>query len=280
MTKIKEIFNLFLGLTISSLSFNLFLSPYHLAAGGVSGIALFAHKIFNLNESLFIFLTNTFLLLISFIFLGKEKIRKSFLGSIFLPIMIYLTSFITKYINLSGLEMILIAVLAGVTSGTGTGLIFKSGYTSGGTDIINQITEKYFHISIGTSIIIVDGFITLCGAFVFGFNAMIYSFITLILLSIFSNKMLLGINSNKTLYIYSEKYEDIKKYLHEILKYDSTDLKIKGGYTKKAGKIILTVINTKDYYKVKLALKSIDPKVFITVVNSYQQVNANVTIRN
>lgn len=280
MTKIKEITYLIIGLIITSLSFNLFLSPYHIAAGGVSGLALFAHKLFNINESAFIFIVNILLLIISFIFLGKEKTAKSILGSILMPIFIYLTSFLTKYVDFFGLEMIVISVLSGIISGIGIGLTFKSGYTSGGTDIVNQITEKYFHISIGTSIVLVDGFITLCGAFVFGVNAMIYSYITLVLISVFSNKMLLGINSNKTLYIYSSESDEIKKYLHEELKYDSTDFIVKGGYTNKKRKLILTVINTKDYYKIKIALKLIDPKVFIIVVNSYQQVNANVTIRN
>ncbi len=280
MAKYKEYLYLIIGLLIASLSFNLFLSPFHLAAGGVSGLALFFNTLFNINESLFIFIVNLFLLLLSYIFLGKDQTRKSFLGSLLFPLMISLTSGITNYLNFADLEMIVIAIIGGIMSGIGYGLIFKSGFTSGGTDILNQIMEKYLHISIGTSIIIVDGLITLAGIFIFGLNTMIYALITLILISIYNNKMLLGINSNKTLYIYSEKYFEITKYLHEELKYDSTDFNVQGGYTNKNQKLILTVIPAKDYYKIKLALKLIDPKIFIIVVNSYQQVNANATIRN
>ncbi len=280
MKKIREYDYLILGLILASVSFNLFLAPYNLAAGGIAGISLFAHKLFNIDESTFIFLGNIFLLVLSYLLLGQEKTKRSLLGSLLYPLFISLTSFITTWISFDNLETVVIAILAGILSGIGSGLIFKGGFTSGGTDILNQIMEKYMHISIGTSIILVDGTITLLSGFIFGFNNMVYAIITLIILSIFNNKILLGINNHKSIYIFSNKYPDIKKYLHQELKYDSTDFDIQGGFTNKKGKAIFTVVNAKDYYKLKLALKIIDPKVFIIATNSYQQVNANIQIRS
>lgn len=280
MKKIKEYDYLILGLILSAVSFNLFLSPYNLAAGGITGLSLFAHKFFNIDESTFIFIGNIFLLGLSFIFLGKEKTNKTILGSLLFPLFISLTSYVRDLVDFTGLETIVIAVLAGIMSGIGSGLIFKGGFTSGGTDILNQIMEKYLHISIGSSIIIVDGTITFLSGFIFGFNNMVYAIITLIILSAFNNKVLLGINNHKSLYIFSTKYQEIKKYLHKELKYDSTDFDVLGGFSNQKGKVILTVINARDYYKLKLALKVIDPQVFIIATTSYQQVNANVSIRN
>lgn len=279
----KQVINysiLAFGLFLAAFAFNLFLAPYNLVAGGVSGLALIMHKIFSINESLFIMVSNLLLLGVSFLFLGKETTKNTIVGSILFPIFVSITNIIIPFINIHEIELIVIAVLGGFLSGIGYGIIFKSGYTSGGTDILNQIMEKYFHIPISSSIMIVDGIITLCGGFLFGFPTMIYSLISLILISIFSHKTIIGEGKSKTLYITSSKIEEIKYYLHSELKIDSTDFDIVGGYSKEPQKMIMTVIKTRDYYRIKETIKVIDQNAFITATDAYQLVNENVTIRN
>lgn len=278
MKKIKEYGYLFGGLFLVAFSFNLFLAPYNLAAGGVSGLSLIIHKIFSIDESIFMLVVNIILLIFSYILLGFDKTKKTILGSLFFPIFVSITSKISGLINLD-IEMIVIAVLGGFLSGIGYGIIFKSGYTSGGTDIINQIMEKYLHMPMSKSIILVDGIITLLCGFVFGFSTMIYAFISLFLISTFSNKKIIGENSSKTIYIYSQKYQEIKKYLHEELKIDSTDLDCIGGYKKQKGKLVLSVIDNKNYYHLKEVIKTIDQEAFIVVTNSYHLMNANNLIK-
>lgn len=279
MKKVVNYLNLLLGLFLAAFSFNLFLSPNNLAAGGVSGLSLIFNKIFHIDESLFMLIVNIVLLIISYLLLGKNQTRKTILGSLLFPIFVSITAKITIHINLDGLETIVIAVLGGVLSGTGYGIIFKTGFTSGGTDIINQIMEKYMHIPISASIVIVDGLITILSGFVFGMTSVIYAFIALILISIFSNKMIIGKDDSKTLYISSKKYWEIKEYLHEEIKIDSTDFDCFGGYKNKKDKIILTVIDTRNYYRIKEAIKMIDPNAFVVATNSYNIVNANISIR-
>lgn len=280
MQKIKKYLTLLLGLTIAAFSFNLFLAPFNLVAGGVSGLALVVHKTIHLNESLFIMIANSLLLGISFLFLGKEKTKNTIVGSLMFPILINLTSYLTAYLDITDLELIVIAFLGGILSGFGYGLVFKSGFTSGGTDILNQIMEKYMHIPMSQSIIFVDGLITICGGIVFGIPTMIYSLISLILISIFSHKTIIGEGKSKTLYITSSKYKEIKYYLHNELKIDSTDFDIVGGYSNSSHKMIMTVINTKDYYRIRSSIKVIDKDAFITTTDAYQLINENVTIRN
>ncbi len=280
MNKIKKYCILCFGLFLAAYSFNLFLAPFNLVAGGVSGLALVIHKMFNLNESMLIMSINLFLLGISFIFLGKEKTKNTVLGSLLFPLFISFTSVITKKVNIEELELIVISVLGGLTSGIGYGIVFKSGYTSGGTDILNQIMEKYMLVPVSKSIIIVDGFITLCGGFVFGMPILIYSLISLILVSIFSHKTIIGKGKSKTLYITSSKYNEIKYYLHKELQIDSTDFDIVGGYSKASQKMIMTLVTTKDYYRIKEAIETIDENAFITSTDAYQLMNENVSIRN
>ncbi len=280
MKKIVNYINLIFGLFLVACAFNLFLSPNNLAAGGISGLSLIINKLFGLNESIFMFIANVILLIISYVFLGKKVTRNTVLGSLLFPLLINLTSKIPLMIKIENLELIIISVLGGVLSGIGYGIIFKSGFTSGGTDIINQIMEKYLHMPMSKSIIIIDGIITILGYFTFGLSTMIYSIISLILISTFSNKQILGKGHSKTLYIYSKKYQEIKEYLHEELKIDSTDLDCISGYKNKKSNIILSVIDTKYYYRIKTSIQLIDPLAFMTVTDSYHLMNANISIRN
>lgn len=280
MKKRNAYINLIFGIFLAAFSFNLFLAPLKFVTGGVSGLALIVKSKISINESLFIAIVNFILLIVSYFFLEKEKTKNTILGSILFPIFIFLTSFISSYIDISGLEKIVIAVLGGILSGIGYGFVFKSGFTSGGTDILNQIMEKYMHIPIAKSILLIDGAITLLGGFFIGLSTLVYSIISLLCLSIFSNKTIIGVGDSKILYIYSTKFAEIKKYLHEDLKIDSTDFDCIGGYSNKKGKVILTVIHTKDYYRIKESIKCIDKNAFLTVTEAYQLVNENVTIRS
>ncbi len=279
MKKIENYLYLILGLFLATISFNLFLAPYNLVSGGVSGPSLIIHKLIHMNESVFILITNSLLLLLSFLLLGKEMTRKTILGSLLFPVFITLTKILNSFIPTNDLDLIIIAVLGGIISGTGYGLIFKSGFTSGGTDILNQIIENYFHIPISTSILFVDGIITVLGGLIFGIPTMVYALIALVFISLFSNKKIIGIGESKALYIYTTKKEEIKKYLHQELKVDSTDFLSTGGYTNQVSQVIMTVIKTKDYYKTKEIITSIDKNAFLVVTDAYELVNENLQIQ-
>jgi len=275
-TKIKQYCYLVIGLLLVALAFNLFLSPYNLAAGGVSGLAIIIHKVLGINESVFIFITNLFLIIISLRFLGLEKTKNTILGSFLFPIFTAFTENISNYIVLD-IDPLLVAILGGVVSGFGYGLIFQNNFTTGGTDILNQIAEKYLKIPMSKSMMFIDGTIVLAGFFIFGINN-IYALITLYLISDLSNKTQLNINKNKVLYITSTKIKEIKDYLIKS-GYDITFLDYTGGYTKKKGKIIMVSIPEKDYFKIKEAILIMDEKAFIIVTKAYELENANVTLR-
>ena len=89
--------------------------------------------------------------------------------------------------------------------GFGAGLVFKAGFTTGGTDIINQIISKYFKTSLGKSMIFSDGLIVLCSGLFFGINSMLYSIIILYIISLMSDRVVLGTSDNKILFEYGHK---------------------------------------------------------------------------
>lgn len=275
MQKIKKYTIVILGLLLIAISYNLFFVSYELDTGGISGLAIVIKKLFQINESLFIMICNIFLIILSYIFLGKDLTKNTLLGSLLLPLMIRVTENTNKWIIIKDLDPILIAIIGGTLSGIGYGLIFKNNFTSGGTDILNQIAEKNLKIPISKSMIYIDGAIVLFGGIVLGIEKMIYSIIALLLISNLSNKTMLNINKNKVFYIQTTKYKSVTSYLTEDLKYDITIFDTLGGFTLKSQKLILCSIKSSDYYKVKTGLELIDPKIFITITENYELLNEN-----
>ena len=199
---LKKYFSVIVGLLLMALSFNFFQAPFNLASGGVTGLSIIVKDFLPINEGLFIFIVNQSLIILSFLVLGKKKTLNTILGSILLPVFISLTAFLNDFISFGDLDYILIAIIGGVIIGVGLGLIYKNDFTSGGTDILNQIFEVKYKVPINKSIIIIDGFIVLLSFIVYGIPTMVYSFIMLVTLSVVSNKTILELDQNKVLYIY------------------------------------------------------------------------------
>lgn len=275
--RIKNYVIVLLGVLIVAITYDLFLSPYQIVAGGVGGLAIIVRKLIGMEESTFIFLANIVLVIISYIFLGKEKTKNTVMGALLLPIFIKLFSNISSFLTFE-IDPMVVAILGGALSGFGYGLVFGQNFTTGGTDILNQLAEKYFKIPMAKSILYIDGFIVLCSFLVFGFTSMMYALIALFLISTISNQTQLGINRNRVFYITSKKLKEIKEFLTEN-SYDVTIVDSVGGYSKKKAKLLICGVHSKDYYRIKEGIEIIDPNAFIVVANAYEELNANVKIR-
>ena len=228
----KRLISFLLGSLILSISYNLFLAPNKLVAGGVSGIAIILNSLFKIDHFIVILSLNISLLILSYFLLGKEKTRASILGSLVFPFFVKLTSDIGQIIDIDTSQLLISAVFGGVLYGLGIGMIFKAGYTSGGTDILNQILNKYFKLSIGKSMLYTDGTITLSSALVFGTNKMMYAIIVLYIVSIMSDRVILGISDSKAFYIVTDEEKAIKDYILKYLNHGVTVFNAKGGYAK------------------------------------------------
>ena len=235
-TRIKRYITVILGTLLVAIAFNIFLSPFNLASNGVSGLAIIVNRLTGINEGVFVLAVNVFLLGISYNLLGKKKTKHSLIGSLLLPIFISLTAPISDFIILKDLDMLIVAILGGIISGLGYGLIYKHDYTTGGTDILNQLMEKYYKVPMNKAILYIDGMVVLLGGIVFGINSMLYSMIVLYLISELSNRTMLKINQNQILLVDSKKIEQIKEYITNEYHYDSSILNSVGGYTKKKKK--------------------------------------------
>lgn len=278
--KLKQYFEVVLGLFLSAVSFNLFLVPYDFVPGGVGGLAIIFKRVVGFDETLFILTINFFLIIISFYYLGKEQTKNTILGTILFPLFVSITKDITNWIEITNVDYLLIAMIGGIINGFAVGLVFKNGFTTGGTDILNQIMEKYLKIPISTSFFYIDGAIVLLSGIVFGISNMVYSIIVLYLISYMTNKTMIEMNYNKIFYIQTKKLQDIKKFLTKNYSYDLTILETIGGFSNQKGTLLICSVHRKDYYAIKEEILLIDPEVFLTITNTYEQKNANQLIRN
>lgn len=267
-SKIYEYTVLIIGLFIYALSYTLFLKNANIVAGDVDGIANIFKS--HIDPNLLVTILCAFLLMISFPLLGKKTSLYSIIGTITFPIFITITSNITNYIKIDYSDMLLIAICAGVLRGIGYGLTFKHGFTTGGTDILNQIVAKYFHTSIGTGMLIVDGTIIVIGGFVYGWNSMLYALIVLYIVSIITDKIMLGISKSKAFYIITDEEEQVKEYIIKTLGHGVTVFPVKGGYTEEKQRMLMCVIPTREYYRLKEGISKIDKGAFFVITDAYE----------
>lgn len=261
-----------LGCFIIALSYNIFISPNNLVPGGVGGIAVIVNNLFGFDNSTVILVINLLLLILSYIMIGKEKTRHTILGTILLPILIKLTENFNVWVQIDTSKVFLMTLIGGISYGFGAGLVFKAGFTTGGTDIINQIISKYANISMGKSMLLSDGLIVLSSGIFFGIDSLLYSIVILYLISLIADRVILGISSNKMYYIITEKDEETRLFILQELHHGVTILNAKGGYGKQNKKMLLTVLPTSDYYNLKKGLNRIDKKACLIVTDSYELV--------
>lgn len=277
--KLKKYTNFIIGVLISAIVFNLFFLTNNLAPYGVSGLAISLKSFLNINPITFILIANVALIIISYFTLGLEYTKKTILGAILYPIFIKLTAFLPDVIDLSKTNLLAIAIVGGAIAGLGSALIYKEGFGSGGTDVTNQIIHKCFKIPMGTAVAIGEGIVILVGGIAFGLENMTLSLIMLLIMTSVCNRIMIGISQTKTCFIITSKVKEVKEYLIENLKNDITIINKAEGYKKNKQKVLITVVDTKKYIKLKDNVKKIDPTAFISVTDSFEVLNKNKQIK-
>ena len=273
--RIRRYISFVVGVFITAVSFNLFFLPNKIVYGGVSGLSILTEYLFKINPSEFIFASAIVLLIISFFVIGKKQTAKSAIGSILFPVFIYLTSDASRYAEMIGKfntnDVLLMAIFGGVLTGVGSGMVWKAGFTSGGTDILNQIVVKYFKISVGKAVLFVDGLIVIFGVFVLkDWSLVMYAITVLYIISLVADKILLGISEKKAFYIITNKESEVKEYITENLGHGVTILKGSGGYSGEKENVLMCVVPTKDYFKFKEGINEIDEEAFFVVTDAYE----------
>ena len=132
-----------------------------------------------------------------------------------------------------------------------------------------QILNKYLKISTGVASFITSIVVVVPGAFVFGINKAIYGIIIIIIISVLVDKIMLGISNSKMFYIRTKKLEEVQEFIKE-MNTGYTTIKADGAYSKKKYDMIMCVLPTKDYYRLKAGINEIDSEAFVVVTDAYE----------
>lgn len=268
--KIIRFGQLLLGLLLFSVAFNFFLLPNNLVFGGVSGLSILFKETMGVDPSMFVLIASLFLLLVSLLFLGKEKTAGSVLGSLLLPLFLKVTEILTIYFSFDTPDVFLATIFGGVLSGIGLGLVYKAGFTTGGTDIVNQILHKYLRISLGKCMFLSDGLIVGCSIFIFGLSKFMYAAVVLYIMSFMADKVLLGISNSKAFYIVTDHVNEVRNFVLVKLGHGITIFDAVGGFSKEDQKVLFCVIPTRDYFKLKEGIHQIDKDAFFVATDAYE----------
>ncbi len=266
--QISKYLILFIACLIVAFAFNVFFLQNNIVCFGISGLSIVLNQ-FGITPSIFILFCNMLLILISYKVLGKEVTERSIVGSIMFPLCVSITEKFIPFFDLTGVEKIISALMGAFLSGIGYGLVYKSGYTTGGTDIINQIIGKYFHITTCKAMYFTDGLIILTGKLVFPWEIVLYGYIILFIISNLADKVVFGRSKCKTFYIVSEKEKEIKNYLLSIGN-GVTVINARSGVDDDKKNLLLAIVPNKDYYLVRDVIKRMDKDIFYMISDAYE----------
>ncbi|HCX61088.1 MAG TPA: YitT family protein, partial [Clostridiales bacterium] len=162
-------------------------------------------------------------------------------------------------------EILLNLICGIVISAIGLSIVFNQNASTGGTDIVAKILNKYFNMDIGKGLMTADVIVVVAAFFTYGIQTGIVGAFGWFLNGVVVNYFLDGFSVKNEVVIISENPDEIKKYIFDKLDRGVTLYKAEGGYTNEEKNIIVTILDRKEYYILKKQLKIIDPKVFVTV---------------
>ncbi len=272
-----------IGSAATALAVTVFLNPARLAPGGVSGIStILYHTLgWDLGTSMIVMTIPIFL--IGMKLFGKQYGFRTLLGSLLLSVFTWVWSYLLGSDGIldysKEMSLWLSALYGGVISGLGMGLVMKSGSNTGGTDIIAQIIARYTPLTLGTSLFIVDAIIIAVSALFFGIENALIAIVVAYITGLAVNNVVLsaGTNQAKTVYIISDKTEEIGTYITSELERGATVLDAKGFFTDQSRPMLMTVIPNQDISKLTRCVHALDERAFMVIQETYQVLGEGYT---
>ena len=257
------------GSFILAASFVLFITPYKIIPGGVYGISIVLHYLFNTPVGLVALCFDIPLTIIGIRFLGPRFGFKTVVGFSLTAIFTDTLTFFWGFRPLVEGDALLSTIFGWVLAGVGLGLIFKSRATSGGSDIIAMIIAKYTKLPLGMLMIYVDSAIVLVGLLVFrDWKIPLYSWIVIFITGKVIDVILQGVSYDKSLFIISDKHEEIRDKILNNLDRGGTYIDGHGMYNMAEKRIIFTVVSRRELALLEEYIHEIDPKAFLTVTDA------------
>lgn len=250
----KKIIYITLSIVLIAVAVNMFLGPHNIAAGGITGLAIILEELYNIDRSLVVFIFNMAILVITYIFLGKEVFFNTVIGAILLPIVMGVVPQ-TMLVNDTMLSMIVGSILFGVA----VSILYNNNASSGGTSIPPLILKKYFNISTSIGLLFTDGMVVILSLFVFSVDSFFFAITSILITSATMNYIESGINKKKIVYIISDMSDTISQDIMNDISKGVTVIPVIGAYKKKEMQMLMITLNSKEYHQL------------VTIVNKYDK---------
>ncbi|MBQ6581424.1 MAG: YitT family protein, partial [Alistipes sp.] len=285
----REMITIVIGCAMCAVGFVFFINPYNIVPGGVYGMGIVLHNIFpSIQVGTFGYMMDIPLLTIAIILFGKQFGGRTLFAAFITPGIMNIISaavYPTKEalqsldpsqlmggaINLSD-HLMLACILGGTIIGAGLGLVVRSNATTGGTDIIAMILNRYLHIPFSRGVLMADSFVVLAGLIVIGFGVGIdggeaggwllslYSLICIFVTSRVIDYVIDGASYDKLLFIIGNTHsEPLRQYIINDMERGGTYIKASGMYSKDEKEMIFLVVSRREVAQVQRKIREIDP---------------------
>ncbi|MDA3781182.1 MAG: YitT family protein [Bacteroidales bacterium] len=253
-----------IGLFINALGWTAFLIPAKIAGGGITGVSTLIYYATNFPIGISYFIINIVLIALSIKILGKNFGVKTIFSTVVLTIFLSVLQLLIKEPIIT--ENFMSAVVGGILSGVGVGIVFTQGGSTGGTDILAMVINKNRNISPGKLILYFDIIIISSSFLIFhSIEKIVYGYVTMAVTAYAIDMVLTGANRTVQMFIFSSKYEQIAEVVSEQINRGITILNGQGWFSKKEAKILLVIVRKQESNHVLQIIKDIDPDAFISL---------------
>ncbi len=271
---VKEYIFITFGAVLMAVGVYFFKIPYGFSTGGVSGIATVLSKIIpNLSAATLILIMNVALLVLGFIFVNKDFGVRTVYCTLMYSALTYLFELLIPAEVVSAGnpltdQPLLELIFAILLTSFGAAIMFNTGASSGGTDIIAMILKKYTAINVGTALLIADAIVAFSSFFVFDVTIGLFSVLGLFMKAFLVDGIIENMNMCKYFTIITEKPDEICDFIMTTLHRGVTKQDAEGAFSHNKKKVLLTVCKRSEAHQLKLKVKEIDPTSFIMITNS------------
>lgn len=298
---LSDYLSIVVGSCIVSVGFVLFINPYKFVPGGVFGASIVLHNLFpQLQVGTFSYMISIPLLILSYFFLGKGIGLKTLFATLITPLimnglssLVYPTAealqsldpaqLLGGVLNLSD-HLIVAAIIGPVLVGAGSAFIVGRGATTGGTDIIAMILQKYLRVKFSNALICTDGIIVLVGLLVIGFGVgtghgpeggsscilSLYSLLCIFLMSKTLSYVVSGTKDDKIVFIITTKRnEQLRQFILDNIDRTATILNSEGLYSLEPNSTFFMVVPLRQVESITTAIRDFDPNAFVVVTDAY-----------
>lgn len=278
LRQIRSLLLIALGVAIYTFGFVKFNMANALAEGGVAGVTLIVHALYGVDPAYTSLILNIPLFILGARILGKKSLALTIYGTVLLSFFIWFWQQIPVKIVLQN-DMMLVAVVAGLFAGAGSGLVFRYGATTGGTDIIGRVIEEKFGFKLGQTLLFVDALVLLASLVYIDLQHMLY---TLVASFVYSQVLTIVQNGGYTvrgMIIITQKSEEAAAAILNEINRGVTYLNGQGAYSGNEKNILYVVLNPSEVRDVKAIMAGLDPDAFISIIDVDEVVSSDFKIR-